>query len=50
MARSGELVVVKPANNVYTVMVIVGTVVQILALAIIVLRFKSVFGAWIYMS
>ena len=43
MARAGELVVVKPANNVYTVMVIVGTVVQILTLAIIVLRIGFLF-------
>ena len=47
-AGAGDLVVVKPANNVYTVLVIVATLVQVLALAIVFLRYKAVFGSYIF--
>jgi hypothetical protein len=52
MSRAGasDVVVVKPANNVYTVMVIVATLVQLLALMVVVMRFKSAFGGQIYSS
>lgn len=46
----GDVIVIKPQNNVYTVMVIVAAFVQILTLLIVVLRFKSVFGAFIFQS
>jgi hypothetical protein len=45
-----DVIVIKPQNNVYTVMVIVATVVQLLTLAVVILRFKSVFGAFIFQS
>jgi hypothetical protein len=47
---AGDVVVVKPANNVYTVMVIVATLVQLLAFLVIFVRFHSVFGAYIFSS
>jgi hypothetical protein len=49
-AGTGDVVVVKPANNVYTVMVIVATLAQLLAFLIIFIRFKSAFGAYIFAS
>jgi hypothetical protein len=49
-AGAGDVVVVKPANNVYTIMVIVATLAQLLALLVIIVRFKSVFGALIFSS
>jgi hypothetical protein len=44
----GDVVVVKPANNVYTVMLIVATLAQVLALLVIVIRFKTVFGGILF--
>jgi hypothetical protein len=49
-AGAGDVVVVKPANNVYTIMLIVATLVQLLTLLIIVVRFKSAFGALLFTS
>jgi hypothetical protein len=52
MSRSGagDVVVVKPTNNVYTVMVIVATLVQLLAFMVIFVRFHTVFGAYFFSS
>jgi hypothetical protein len=47
-AGAGDVVIVKPVNNVYTVMVIVATVVQVLAFFIVFTRFHSVFGSYIF--
>ena len=41
---TGDTVVVKPTNNVYTVLVIVATLVVILGLVIVYLRAPKVFG------
>jgi len=49
-AGTGDVVMVKPANNVYTVMVIVATLAQLLTFLIIFIRFKSVFGAYLFAS
>jgi len=49
-AGAGDVVVVKPTNNVYTVMVIVATAVQVLTLVVLVLRYKSVFGTMLFQS
>jgi hypothetical protein len=49
-AGAGDVVVVKPTNNVYTIMLIVATLVQLLALLIIVVRFKSVFGSLLFLT
>jgi hypothetical protein len=49
-ASGGEVIVIRPQNNVYTVMVVVATFVQILTLLVVILRFKSVFGAFIFQS
>ena len=49
-ALGGEVIVIKPQNNVYTVMVIVATFVQVLTLLVIIMRFKSVFGAFFFQS
>jgi hypothetical protein len=51
MSRAGaDVLVVKPANNVYTVMVIVATLVQVLTLLVLVVRYKTVLGAFIFQS
>jgi hypothetical protein len=47
---SGDVVIVKPSNNVYTVLLAIATVVQILGLIVIFLRFTQVFGANIFNS
>jgi hypothetical protein len=47
---AGDVVVIKPQNNVYTVMVIVATVVQVLTLLVIFLRYKSAFGAYLFQA
>lgn len=49
-AGAGDVVVVKPMNNVYTVMVIVGTLVQLLTFFILFMRFKSVFGVFLFQA
>jgi len=41
---TGNEIVVKPRNNVYTVLVIVAALVNILAFVILCLRFTTVFG------
>jgi hypothetical protein len=46
----GDVVVIKPQNNVYTVMVIVATVVQVLTFMVVFLRYKSEFDAIIFNS
>jgi hypothetical protein len=46
----GDVVVVKPANNVYTIMLIVATLVQLLTFLVVFMRFKSAFGAFIFSS
>jgi hypothetical protein len=43
-AGAGEPVVVKPTNNVYTVLAIIGTLVNLLGFLVIFLRFTAVFG------
>ena len=49
MSRAGgDVVVVKPANNVYTIMVIVATLAQLLTLLVVIVRFKSVFCAMLF--
>jgi hypothetical protein len=49
MSRAaGDVVVIKPQNNVYTVMVIVATAVQVLALMVLFFRYKSEFGAFLF--
>ena len=49
MSRAGgDVIVIKPQNNVYTVMVIVATAVQVLALMVLFLRYKSEFGAMLF--
>jgi len=52
MSRAGGsgAIVVKATNNVYTAMVIVATLVQILALVVVVLRYQTVFGSMIFQS
>jgi hypothetical protein len=43
-AGSGEPVVVKPTNNIYTILAIIGTVVNLLGFLVLFLRFTAVFG------
>jgi hypothetical protein len=43
-ASSGEPVMVNPGNNVYTVLAIVGTLVNLIGFLVILMRFTSVFG------
>ncbi len=43
-AVTGDTIVVKPTNNVYTVLVIAATVAQIVGLIILMVRAADVFG------
>ena len=48
MSRAGgqsDVVVVKPRNNVYTVLIIIGTIVNLVAFALLFVRYTAVFGA-----
>jgi hypothetical protein len=47
-AAAGDVVVVKPTNNIYTVMVIVATLVQLLALLVVCAQYKAAFGAMVF--
>lgn len=49
-AGVGEVVILKPQNNVYTIMVIVATVVQLLTFMVIFLRYQTEFGVNIFNS
>ena len=40
---SGDMIVVKPANNVYTVLALVGTLASILAIVVVFMRAKTLF-------
>ncbi len=42
-AASGETIVVKPTNNVYTVLVISAVIVQIIALVAVAMRHAQLF-------
>jgi hypothetical protein len=44
-AATGDQVIVKPTNNVYTVLAIVGTLVNLAGFLVIFLRYTAVFGA-----
>jgi hypothetical protein len=52
MSRVGaaDVVLIKPQNNVYTVMVIVATVVQLLAFMVVFFRFHTEFGVFLFNS
>jgi hypothetical protein len=43
-ASTGDQVIVKPSNSVYTVLAIVGTLVNVLGFLILLMRFTAVFG------
>lgn len=43
-AASGDVVVVKPSNNVYTALAVVAVLVNIICFVIIFLRYSAVFG------
>jgi hypothetical protein len=47
-AGSGDTVVVKATNNVYTVLVVVATVAAILAFVAVNLRAKELFGQGLF--
>jgi len=49
-AATGDVVTVKPANNIYTVLVIAAVVVQIIGLVSIILRYQTLFGTNIFTS
>ncbi len=42
-AGSGETIVVKPTNNVYTVLVIAAVILQIIAIVVIAMRHAELF-------
>jgi hypothetical protein len=44
-AATGDVVVVKPTNNVYTVLAIVATLVNIIGFILLFLRYSTVFGS-----
>jgi len=41
---TGDPVVVKPSNNVYTALLLAGTLVNLLGFVVILMRFATVFG------
>ncbi len=43
-AATGDQVIVKPTNNIYTVLAIVGTLVNLGGFLVILLRYTAVFG------
>jgi hypothetical protein len=43
-ASSGDVVVVKPKNNVYTVLAIIATLVNLVGFALLFVRYTQVFG------
>jgi hypothetical protein len=45
-ANLGEPIPVRPTNNIYTVLVIAATIVNALALAVLMLKYNSVFTGW----
>jgi len=47
-ASAGDVIVIKPQNNVYTIMAIVATVVQLLTFMVIFIRYKSEFGSFLF--
>jgi hypothetical protein len=42
---TGDRVTVAPSNNVYTVLVVVGTVVNVIGFVVIFMRYAAVFGS-----
>jgi hypothetical protein len=46
MSRAGanDVVVVKPRTNVYTVLVIIGTLINLIGFALLFVRYTQVFG------
>lgn len=48
MSRSaaGEPIAIKAGNNVYTVLVVVATLINAIALAVLFLKYNTVFGEW----
>jgi hypothetical protein len=43
-AATGDVVVQKPINNIYTVLVIVATLINVIGFLLIFLRYTTVFG------
>lgn len=43
-AASGDTVVIKPSNNIYTVLVVIATIVVILGLIVLFARANTIFG------
>jgi len=43
-AATGDLVKVAPTNNIYTVLAIVGTLINLIGFLLIFLRYTAVFG------
>ncbi|MCC7350983.1 MAG: hypothetical protein IT446_10465 [Phycisphaerales bacterium] len=43
-AATGDTVVIKPSNNVYTVLVVIATIVEILGLIVLFSRATTIFG------
>ena len=43
-AASGDVVTVRPTNNVYTALAAIGTVVSIIALIVLFMRASTLFG------
>lgn len=44
-ASSGDMIVVKATNNVYTVLVVVATLASILAIVVVAMRSQTLFNA-----
>jgi hypothetical protein len=44
-ASSGDVVIVKPKTNVYTVLVIIATLVNLVGFALLFVRYTQVFGS-----
>jgi len=49
-ATAGDVVVVRPSNDIYTALVIVAVVAQLVTFAIVYLKYKALFGADLFQA
>ena len=49
-ATAGDVIVVKPENDIYTALAIVGFLAQLLTFVIVYLKYKALFGADLFQA
>lgn len=47
-AITGDVVTLKPTNNIFTVLVVVATLVEVIGLVIVLVQYNNVFGHQIW--